>query len=499
MSAVAVSFQTMTPRPSKKRMPLRQNGNGNRQQPARPMGIPLRPRLEPLRSLLAWRRRALRGVLTVLREIPRRRPNVHRPASNPKHRKLRLPPATSSWNSTAGTSEWRCTSWSTGAMCMSPYERPTPTWPGNFAKTCRIFPRVSSKPDFARKHGTPPRLSVASGIGRSTPPAPAQTTRTVNPGRIPANGRAILSRVSPKSSRNSPIEKRKEKNSHGSCQRFTKSPNATSPCHTQTGAPNHNIDNRRRNVHRHRSSGFSGSVYAQDRFHAGDWQSNAQQSTGQQSSADGRVCFRSQSVDDKPDRSGSEWPDVCGQPLLFRHSRYCRKGGANGGRNGRPKQPVHRERRGFHPAAAKPDGANAGWRPDQPGSGGFVLHAWLSAVVCRPVGIQRGQEHIGGIDAMMPTISSNQATSGTTGQGSPGSTSSAASTPVDKNMFLQLLVAQLQNQDPMNPSDGTQFVAQLAQFQQLEHSVNMGQDISAIRQDLDKLAAPGNSGAVTQS
>jgi flagellar basal-body rod modification protein FlgD len=100
---------------------------------------------------------------------------------------------------------------------------------------------------------------------------------------------------------------------------------------------------------------------------------------------------------------------------------------------------------------------------------------------------------------MMPTISSNQATSGPTGQTPPRSTSSAATPTVDKNMFLQLLVAQLRNQDPMNPSDGTQFVAQLAQFQQLEQSVNTGQDITAIRQDLDKLAAPVTSGTVTQS
>ncbi len=61
--------------------------------------------------------------------------------------------------------------------------------------------------------------------------------------------------------------------------------------------------------------------------------------------------------------------------------------------------------------------------------------------------------------------------------------------PVDKNMFLQLLVAQLRNQDPLNPSDGTQFVAQLAQFQQMEQSLNMGQDIAAMRADLDQLVA----------
>jgi flagellar basal-body rod modification protein FlgD len=98
---------------------------------------------------------------------------------------------------------------------------------------------------------------------------------------------------------------------------------------------------------------------------------------------------------------------------------------------------------------------------------------------------------------MMPTISSNQATSGTTGQSS-GSTTNAASTSVDKNMFLQLLVAQLQNQDPLNPSDGTQFVTQLAQFQQLEQTVNSGQDITAIRQDLDQLVAQGTSAPVTK-
>ena len=67
----------------------------------------------------------------------------------------------------------------------------------------------------------------------------------------------------------------------------------------------------------------------------------------------------------------------------------------------------------------------------------------------------------------------------------------ASATPgtVNKNMFLQLLVAQLRNQDPMQPADGTQFAGQLAQYQQLEQSVNSGADIAAIRADLDLLAA----------
>jgi len=58
---------------------------------------------------------------------------------------------------------------------------------------------------------------------------------------------------------------------------------------------------------------------------------------------------------------------------------------------------------------------------------------------------------------------------------------------VTKDMFLQLLVAQIKNQDPLNPSDGVQFLTQLAQFQQLEQGMNMGQDISAIRTDMDSL------------
>src|SRR5215472_11404370 len=62
-----------------------------------------------------------------------------------------------------------------------------------------------------------------------------------------------------------------------------------------------------------------------------------------------------------------------------------------------------------------------------------------------------------------------------------------AGTQVTKDAFLQLLVEQIKNQDPLNPSDGVQFLSQLAQFQQLENGLNMAQDITAIRSDLDTL------------
>jgi flagellar basal-body rod modification protein FlgD len=81
----------------------------------------------------------------------------------------------------------------------------------------------------------------------------------------------------------------------------------------------------------------------------------------------------------------------------------------------------------------------------------------------------------------------------------PSATTAATDTSsVTKNMFLQLLVAQIKNQDPLSPTDGVQFLAQLAQFQQLEQSMNMGQDLSAIRSDLDQLAQSGtNTGTTT--
>jgi flagellar basal-body rod modification protein FlgD len=47
--------------------------------------------------------------------------------------------------------------------------------------------------------------------------------------------------------------------------------------------------------------------------------------------------------------------------------------------------------------------------------------------------------------------------------------------------FLRLLVAQLQNQDPLQPQDGQQFVAQLAQFSSLEQQVQMRTDLDSIK------------------
>lgn len=44
--------------------------------------------------------------------------------------------------------------------------------------------------------------------------------------------------------------------------------------------------------------------------------------------------------------------------------------------------------------------------------------------------------------------------------------------------FLQLLVAQIKNQDPTNPTDSVQYVSQLAQFSELEQVIGIRGDLA---------------------
>ena len=50
----------------------------------------------------------------------------------------------------------------------------------------------------------------------------------------------------------------------------------------------------------------------------------------------------------------------------------------------------------------------------------------------------------------------------------------------DKDMFLQLLVAQMRYQDPMNPTDSSQFLAQSAQFTALEKMQDVADQTAAL-------------------
>jgi flagellar basal-body rod modification protein FlgD len=88
---------------------------------------------------------------------------------------------------------------------------------------------------------------------------------------------------------------------------------------------------------------------------------------------------------------------------------------------------------------------------------------------------------------MASAISPLGDSSGAAAAGSTSASSSVGAAP-SKEMFLQLLVAQIKNQDPLNPTDSVQFVSQLAQFSELEQVI-------AIRADIEDTNADAVQGA----
>lgn len=91
------------------------------------------------------------------------------------------------------------------------------------------------------------------------------------------------------------------------------------------------------------------------------------------------------------------------------------------------------------------------------------------------------------------TSSSGSATGSTAGSTALGSTGSI----MGKDDFLKLLVAQMKNQDPMNPQNPDQMAAQLAQFSSLEQLIDINNNMSTQSSSSSSMAqALNNSAAV---
>lgn len=86
----------------------------------------------------------------------------------------------------------------------------------------------------------------------------------------------------------------------------------------------------------------------------------------------------------------------------------------------------------------------------------------------------------------MSAVSSVNSTSQTNTQ---TKTQASENNKLDRNAFLNLLTTQLKNQDPMNPMDNTEFIAQTAQFSSLEQLQNMNDSIQSLVQSQSGFSA----------
>ncbi|EOV3685765.1 flagellar hook assembly protein FlgD [Yersinia enterocolitica] len=66
------------------------------------------------------------------------------------------------------------------------------------------------------------------------------------------------------------------------------------------------------------------------------------------------------------------------------------------------------------------------------------------------------------------------------------------------NQFMTLLVAQIQNQDPLNPTDGTEFVSQMAQLSQVQSTENMAKMLKSNTVQMERMQAMSTANLVGQ-
>ncbi|MBP8985344.1 MAG: flagellar hook assembly protein FlgD [Syntrophobacterales bacterium] len=71
---------------------------------------------------------------------------------------------------------------------------------------------------------------------------------------------------------------------------------------------------------------------------------------------------------------------------------------------------------------------------------------------------------------------------------STGSVGSATNSVMGKDVFLKMLIAQLKNQDPLNPLSGADFAAQLAQFSSVEQLINVSSQLESLNTNIAAMA-----------
>ena len=70
-----------------------------------------------------------------------------------------------------------------------------------------------------------------------------------------------------------------------------------------------------------------------------------------------------------------------------------------------------------------------------------------------------------------------------TSSSSSSAAAASASATLNYNDFLQLLIAQMKNQDPTSPMDATQQISQLASFSQVEQQIQTNSHLETVLQN----------------
>jgi flagellar basal-body rod modification protein FlgD len=90
-------------------------------------------------------------------------------------------------------------------------------------------------------------------------------------------------------------------------------------------------------------------------------------------------------------------------------------------------------------------------------------------------------------EAIIPLNVTAKNTVGQPTEVDPGIVTDTSKTELGKDAFLQLLVLQMQSQDPLNPMDNTEMVSQLAQFSALEAQTNLNESFETLSGNVDQL------------
>ena len=77
-------------------------------------------------------------------------------------------------------------------------------------------------------------------------------------------------------------------------------------------------------------------------------------------------------------------------------------------------------------------------------------------------------------------LTNNPLTSATTPPPSTSTAKNVTDPLANESTFLTLLVSQLQNQDPLNPTDSNQFVTQLTGYSQLEQLIGINKNTTSL-------------------